>query len=186
MTNPESGMDLDGESSDMNSLQSTINDITVSTTSSSDSNVEDHLDNSYMIHGQSARNSRDSGIASGKDRNSLKSKDNGMANGTANNLNLPQEISDTTTKTQEWVRTSDFDVDVRTLDGKTWQIHVDNLDEDVESFKKKVEAKTNIPWNQQSLIIAKGKKMLDGQKLGMCNLNPKSVVYCQLRNRGGH
>ncbi|KAI8779910.1 ubiquitin protein ISG15 isoform X2, partial [Biomphalaria glabrata] len=77
-----------------------------------------------------------------------------------------------------------FDVFVKTLDGKTVTVQVGEHEE-VTSFRKKVQEKTNVEASQQYLISAEGKKLQDGELLSKYNIKKHFTIYCQWRLGGG-
>ncbi|KAH9500506.1 hypothetical protein Btru_072102 [Bulinus truncatus] len=203
MTSLESdNMDCDSGVSDMTCSESTVSDRTVSTIIGSppssiaadDDTIHGHTDPgsvdfpNTMLVGQNAPSSvlsPDSGIASGSVSNSShRIADSGMGSLTGGDSQLPKERLDTSTRTQEWINTSEFEVFVKTLDGKTVTIKVEE-DEEVVSFRKKVEEKTKVPESQQYLLSAGGRKLIDGERINKYDIKKHSTVYCQGRLRGG-
>ncbi|KAI8779915.1 ubiquitin protein ISG15 isoform X2, partial [Biomphalaria glabrata] len=69
-----------------------------------------------------------------------------------------------------------FEVFVKTLDGKTLTIQVEEHEE-VTSFRKKVQEKTNVEASQQYLHTANGRKLQDGERLSKYNIQKHSTIY---------
>ncbi|KAK6964213.1 ubiquitin-like protein ISG15 isoform X2 [Biomphalaria glabrata] len=132
---------------------------------------------SSVVMGKAASNrsvlSQDNGIGSGS----------GSGNGMKLGVPLPMERKDSQTKTQEWVE-QHFEVFVKTLEGKTVTVQVGEHEE-VTSFRKKVQEKTNVEASQQYLHTAEGRKLQDGERLSNYNIKKHSTIFCQGRLRGG-
>nr|KAI8745935.1 ubiquitin-like protein ISG15 isoform X2 [Biomphalaria glabrata] len=107
----------------------------------------------------------------------------GSGNGMKLGVPLPMERKDSQTKTQEWVE-QHFEVFVKTLEGKTVTVQVGEHEE-VTSFRKKVQEKTNVEASQQYLHTAEGRKLQDGERLSNYNIKKHSTIFCQGRLRGG-
>ncbi|KAI8779912.1 uncharacterized protein LOC129922685 [Biomphalaria glabrata] len=176
-------MDIDSGVSDMTeteSLSSVTSDSTIIGSPPSsvmgDSEVRG-AENHFTLVNDAASNSSvvspDSGIGSGS----------GSGNGMKLGEPLPFERKDPQTSTQEWVERH-FEVFVKTLDGKTLTIQVEEHEE-VTSFRKKVQEKTNVDASQHYFHTADGKKLEDGERLSKYDIKKHSTIFCQGRLRGG-
>ncbi|XP_058448014.1 uncharacterized protein LOC131428249 [Malaya genurostris] len=72
---------------------------------------------------------------------------------------------------------------VKTLTGRTIVLSVEATDS-VESLKKKVEEREDVPPNNQRLLFA-GKQLEDGRFLSDYSIIKGSTVHLVLRLRGG-
>lgn len=73
---------------------------------------------------------------------------------------------------------------LRTLTGRTIVLTGLAEDETVDSVKKMVEAREDVPPNQQRLIFS-GKQLEDGRTLDEYNIINRSTLHLVLRLRGG-
>lgn len=72
---------------------------------------------------------------------------------------------------------------LKTLAGRTIVMHVE-ADETVDSLKKKIEQREDVPPNQQRIIFS-GKQLEDGRTLDEYSIINRSTLHLVLRLRGG-
>ncbi|CAL1543872.1 unnamed protein product [Lymnaea stagnalis] len=96
---------------------------------------------------------------------------------------LLPDNQDSTKATQEWLE-KHFDVFVKTLEGKTVTVQA-SADENVTSFRAKVDQRTGVPAAQLRLTSQAGRTLEDGKSLRDYQIGKHSTIYCQGRLRGG-
>ncbi|XP_059147191.1 uncharacterized protein LOC131934938 [Physella acuta] len=85
-------------------------------------------------------------------------------------------------RTKEWIRTSNFEVQVQDLEGNKFTVET-NSEEKVEVFRKKVAQRTGTAVN--NITTKEGKTLENGTKMGYNGIKRGQLLYCSHLSVGG-